>query len=86
MILFNDFVLWFNLCKYEQKCVTSLSCHVSNYKIYSDRAFVCEIALCLELSDDGGHDVIDNFEFPCNSMENLILIWNFTNTVINNVK
>ena len=36
--------------------------------------------------DDGGHDVIDNFEFPCNSMENLILIWNFTNTVINNVK
>ena len=37
-------------------------------------------------SDDGGHDVIDNFEFPCNSMENLILIWNFTNTVIDNVK
>ena len=22
--------------------------------------------------------VIDNFEFPCNSMENLISIWNFT--------
>ena len=25
-------------------------------------------------ADDGGHDVIDNFEFPCNSMENLISI------------
>ena len=37
-------------------------------------------------SDDGGHDVIDNFEFPCNSMENLISIWNFTNTVIKDVK
>ena len=36
--------------------------------------------------DDSGHDVIDNFEFQCNSMENLILVWNFTNTVINNVK
>ena len=36
--------------------------------------------------DDGGHDVIDNFEFPCISMENLISIWNFTNTVTKNVK
>ena len=44
------------------------------------------LMLLLSDSDDGGHDVIDNFEFPCNSMENLILIWNFTNTVINNVK
>ena len=26
------------------------------------------------LPDDGGHDVIDNFEFPCNLMENLISI------------
>ena len=25
-------------------------------------------------ADDGGHDIIDNFEFPCNSMENLISI------------
>ena len=24
--------------------------------------------------DDGGHDVIDNFEFLCNSVENLISI------------
>ena len=24
--------------------------------------------------DDGGHDVINNFEFPCNSMKNLISI------------
>ena len=37
-------------------------------------------------TDDGGHDIIDNFEFLCNSMENLISIWNFTNTVIENVK
>ena len=37
-------------------------------------------------ADDGGHDVIDNFEFPCNSMENLISIWNFTDTVIKDVK
>ena len=27
-----------------------------------------------DVADDGGHDVIDNFEFPCNSMENLISI------------
>ena len=39
-----------------------------------------------EYPDDGGHDVINNFEFPCNSMENLISIWKFTNTVIKNVK
>ena len=31
-------------------------------------------------TDDGGHYVIDNFEFPCNSVKNLIPIWNFTNT------
>ena len=37
-------------------------------------------------ADDGGHDVIDNFEFPCNLMESLISIWNFTNTVMKNVK
>ena len=36
-------------------------------------------------SDNGGHDVIDKFEFPCNSLENLFLSWNFTNTVINNL-
>ena len=28
----------------------------------------------MKISDDGGHDVIDNFEFLCNSMENLISI------------
>ena len=28
----------------------------------------------ISVSDDGGHDVIDNFEFPCNSMGNLISI------------
>ena len=37
-------------------------------------------------SDHGGHDFIVNFEFPCNSVENLISIWNFTNTVMKNVK
>ena len=37
-------------------------------------------------SDDGGHDVFDKFEFSCNSMKNLISIWNFTNTVMKNVK
>ena len=33
-------------------------------------------------TDDGGHYVIDNFELPCNSVKNLIPIWNFTNTFI----
>ena len=48
------------------------------------RGSKCFIYKC---ADDGGHDVIDNFEFPCNSMlENLISIWNFTNTVIKDVK
>ena len=37
-------------------------------------------------TDDGGHYVIDNFEFPCNSVKNLIPIWNFTNTFIQEVK
>ena len=40
-------------------------------------------------TDDGGHDVINNFEFPCNLMKNIIppiSIWNFANTVIKNVK
>ena len=37
-------------------------------------------------TNDGGHDVINNFEFPCNSMKNLISIWNFTNKVKKNVK
>ena len=37
-------------------------------------------------ADDGGHDVIDNFEFPRNLMENLISIRNFINTVMKNVK
>ena len=36
-------------------------------------------------TDDGAHGVIDNFEFSCNSVENLISIWNFTNTVKKNV-
>ena len=31
-------------------------------------------------TDDGGHNVIDNFELPCNSVKNLIPIWNFTNS------
>ena len=39
----------------------------------SKRDYLCHYQL---LSDDGGHDIIDNFEFPCNSMENLISIWN----------
>ena len=40
-------------------------------------------------TNDGGHYVIDNFEFPwraCNSVKNLISIWNFTNTFMKNVK
>ena len=37
-------------------------------------------------TDDGGHYVIDNFEFPCNSVKNLIPIWNFTNISFKNVK
>ena len=37
-------------------------------------------------TDDGGHYVIDNFEFPCNSVKNLIPIWNFTNTFIQECK
>ena len=37
-------------------------------------------------TDDGGHYVIDNFEFPCNSVKNPISIWNVTNTVMKNVK
>ena len=36
--------------------------------------------------DDGGHYVIDNFELPCNSVKNLIPIWNFTNTFIQECK
>ena len=40
----------------------------------------------MEVTSNGGHDVNDNFEFPCNSMENLISIWNFTNTAMKNVK
>ena len=31
------------------------------------------------------NDVISNFEFLCNSMENLISIWNFTYTVMKDV-
>ena len=37
-------------------------------------------------TDDGGHYVIDNFEFKCNSVKNLIPIWNFTNTFIQECK
>ena len=37
-------------------------------------------------TDDGGHYVIDNFEFPCNSVKNLIPIWNFTDTFIQDCK
>ena len=37
-------------------------------------------------TDDGGHYVIDNFEFPNNSVKNLIPIWNFTNTFIQECK
>ena len=37
-------------------------------------------------TDDGGHYVIDNFELPCNSVKNLIPIWNFTNTFIQQCK
>ena len=37
-------------------------------------------------TDDGGHYVIDNFGFPCNSVKNLISIWNFTNTFIQDCK
>ena len=37
-------------------------------------------------TDDGGHYVIDNFELPCNSVKNLISIWNFTNTFIQECK
>ena len=38
-------------------------------------------------TNDGGHYVIDNFEFPCNSVKfSAISIWNFTNTVMKNVK
>ena len=39
-------------------------------------------------TNDGGHYVIDNFEFPwraCNSVKNQISIWNFTNTFMKNV-
>ena len=45
-----------------------------------------EYSLARYGADDGGHDVIDNFEIPRNSMKNLILIGNFTNTVMKNVK
>ena len=37
-------------------------------------------------TDDGGHNVIDNFELPCNSVKNLIPICNFTNTFIQECK
>ena len=37
-------------------------------------------------TDDGGHYVIDNYEFQCNSVKNLIPIWNFTNTLIQESK
>ena len=37
-------------------------------------------------TDHGGHYVIDNFEFPCNSVKNVIPIWNFTNTFIQECK
>ena len=37
-------------------------------------------------TDDGGHYVIDNLELPCNSVKNLIQIWNFTNTFIQECK
>ena len=42
--------------------------------------------LLTAISDDGEHDVINNFEFPCNSMKVQISIWNYTNTVMKNVK
>ena len=38
------------------------------------------------IMDHGGHYVIDNFEFPCNSVKNVIPIWNFTNTFIQECK
>ena len=37
-------------------------------------------------TDDGGHYVIDKFEFPCNPVKNLIPIWNFNNTFIQECK
>ena len=37
-------------------------------------------------ADHGGHYVIDKFEFPCNSVKNVIPIWNFTNTFIQECK
>ena len=40
----------------------------------SARLIEGNVAELCQLPDDGGHDVIDNFEFLCNSMENLISI------------
>ena len=36
--------------------------------------------------DDGRHDIIDNIEFPSNSMKNLILTLNFNYVVMKKVK
>ena len=35
---------------------------------------------------DGGHDVINSFEFPCNSMKNPISIWNYANKILRTIK
>ena len=43
-------------------------------KFYRGCDYNLRIAGTWVKSDGGGHDVIDNFEFHCNSMENLISI------------
>ena len=67
--------------------------HIPSYSMYFVKYFYYRQIRIMEFHqpptyqpDDGGHDVSDNFEFPCNSVKNLISIWNFTNTVMKNVK
>ena len=87
---------------------------ITSSTILNSRAIQWKIQSLFYYTDDGWHYVIDNFEFPCNSvkksnpysitqmmvditsstilnsraiqLKNPISIWNFTNTVMKNVK
>ena len=80
IVTFKTWQSWILVFKHSVKFSQTITFECNNVNYKGRCPFINEAA------DDGGHDVIDNFEFQCNSMENLISIWNFTNTVIKNVK
>ena len=67
------------LSRYNQCCTVLTS---DQHKLFCVRLFRAVGKFQYPPQPDGGHDVIDNFEFPCNSMKNIISIGNFTNTVM----